>query len=889
MPKLRALWIRLFNLFGISRARQNEADFDAELASHIALHTEDGIRSGLTPAEARRQALIRLGGVEQTRQAVRERSILPWLESLLRDLAYALRTLRKHRGATAAAILSIGLGIGANVTIFSMVNRFVLRPPPMGDPTTLLALHTAHEGDRCCNSFPYPVYTDLRDQATSFSGVAAYFELIPASIAGGGEPERVFGQAVTSNFFQVTQLPMVVGRGFIQGEENAPEVVLGAALWQRRFNADKAIVGKTITISGHAFTVIGVVTPAFHSVDQILGTEFWVPLGNVRQLVTHLPSQSSREQHWLAVVGRLRPGVTRDQAAAELKTLADRIALSNPKTDKGNYFAFEQAGSVPQGDLRAVILFLTALSIVVLLVLCIACANVANLLFAQAASRQRDMAVRLALGATRFRLQRQMLIESTFLGLGGGVLGLTLSLWSTRALSSIHLPAPVPIDISFHVDWRVLAYSFALSVISGLLLGVAPAWTASRPKLANALKGEDTLARPGRPISLRNFLVVAQIAMSVVLLCVTGLFLRSLQSASTIDLGFRTQNLLIMSVDPRIHNYTPERTVAFLTQLQQRAASVPGVQSAVVTDSTPLNGGNRSDGFHIEGGPNDPGAYVMADLFMVAPGYFETLAIPRIAGVDVGSETATGPRIAIVNQAFVDRLLGGKNPIGIQVSGGGATYRIIGVSGNVKARTLGEETRPVLYRSLQQTVATDPSFLGYTLIVHTVGNPTSVEEAVRRQIHALDPSMAIFNEETMEEHIHAAYFLPRLAATLFGTFGIIGLVLAAVGLYGVMSFAVSRRTREIGIRMALGAKPGTVERLILRQGLVLTLIAVVLGWPAAWMLSKLAGTFLYGIHPHDVFTFAIVPPFLIAVALIASWIPARRAASIDPMKALRAE
>jgi predicted permease len=880
------MWMRLRGLFAGGRG---DGEFDAELESHVTMHTEDGVRAGLSPKEARRQALIRLGGAEQTRQACRERRTIPWLESLLRDLVYGLRTLARHRGATAIAVLSIGLGIGANATIFSMVNRFVLRPPPMGDPSTLLALHTTHDGDQCCNNFPLPVYSDLRDQAKSFSGVAAYFELVPASIAGGGEPERVFGQAVTSNFFDVTELPMVLGRGFIKAEESAPEVVLGAGLWQRHFGADKEIVGKTITISGHAFTVVGIVTPAFHSVDQILGTEFWVPLGNVSQLAANLPSPSSRDAHWLAVVGRLHPGVTRTQAAAELQTLADRFALNNPKTDKGNHFVFEQAGSVQPGNRRALLLFLTALSVVVLLVLSIACANVANLLFAQAASRQRDMAVRLALGATRGRLRRQMLIESLLLGLGGGLVGTALSLWFTSFLSAFHLPAPVPIDLGIRVDWRVLAFSFALSVASGVLLGLAPAWAASRPRMANALKGEDTLARPGRGISMRNFLVVAQIAMSVVLLCITGLFLRSLKSAASIDIGFRSKGLLMMSVDPRVHGYSPERTVAFLTELQHQVTALPGVISAVSTDVAPLSGGNRSDAFHALGGTNKDKPDANTDLFMVTPGYFETMGIPRIAGLDFGDETVSGPKTALVNRAFAEHVFGGANPIGQQVKGGGVTYQIIGVVANIKARTLGEVTRPVLYRSLSQSIANDPSFLGYTLVVRTEGNPAAVEEVVRRQIHALDPTMAVFNDETMEEHVRAAFFLPRLAATLFGTFGGIGLVLAIVGLYGVMSFMVSRRTREIGIRMAMGARPGTVERLILGQGMVLTLIAVALGWPAAWMLSRLAASFLYGIQPHDAFTFAVVPPILFMIALAACWIPARRAASIDPLQALRAE
>jgi len=885
MRSFRSLTQRLHGLFPSSRAEQ---DFSAELESHIALHTEDGIRAGLTPAEARRQALLRLGGAEQTRQAHRERRSLPWLESLWRDTLYGMRTLVRYRGATAIAILSIGLGIGANATIFSMVSRFVLRPAPVGDPTNLLALHTIPQGETCCNNFTLPLYEDVSEQARSFSGVAAYVELIPASIGGNGEPERVWGQAVTSNFFNVLQLPMVVGRGFNSGEASALEIVLSAGLWQRHFNNDPNIAGKTVTLSGRLFTVVGVASPAFHGVDQILNSEFWIPLGSAAQSVPKPDDQNSRNFHWLAVVARLSPGVTREQAAVELDTLAHRLAQAYPATDKGA-FVFEQAGSLPPRERGTALIFLTALSVVVLLVLSIAGANVANLLFAQAASRQRDMAVRLALGATRARLLRQMLIESTLLGFGGGALGVVLSLWSTRMLSLVHLPAPVPLNLTVQVDWRVLLYAFALSAISGLLLGLAPAWAASRPRLANALKGEDALASRSHRISLRNLLVIAQVAMSVVLLCVTGLFLRSLQSAAHIDIGFRAQNLLLMSVDPGLYGYTPERTVTFLTELRERVAALPGVQSAVVADTAPLNGGHRSDGFEAAGDSANKRSNESTELYMVTPGYFETIGTPRVAGSDFGAEHTTGPKVAIVNQKFVETIFPDRNPIGQRVSGGGVTYQIVGVVGNIKSRTLGEATRPVLYRSLKQTVAQEPSSLGYTLIVQTVGNPATIQEAVRRQIYGLDPAMAIYNEETIEEHVHTAYLLPRLAATLFGTFGFIGLVLAGVGLYGVMSYSVSRRTREIGIRMALGAKPGTVERLVLRQGIVLTLIAVALGWPAAWMLSRMASSFLYGIQPHDALTFAFVPPFLIGIALVACYIPARRAASIDPMQALRTE
>ena len=880
MRKLRALWMRFSSLL---RQPRGDSDFEAELASHLAMHTDDGIRAGLTSQEARRQALIRLGGAEQTRQAYRERRGLPWLETLARDLVYSLRRLVHHPGLATIAVLSIGLGIGANATIFSMVSRFVLRPAPVGDPSTLLAIQRRGE-----NALSWPLFHDLREQVKSFSGVAGYFPLVPASIGGRGEPERVFGQAVSANFFDVTELRMMRGCGFANSEENQPVVVLGAGLWHRRFHDDPAIVGKTVTLSGHMFTVVGVAPVGFHGIDQILEAEFWVPLGSADQLFPNLPKGPDRNQNWLFVSGRLRPGATRTQAAAELNALAERLARSYPNTDKDKPFVIVHTGLLPPDEQNGLLIFLTALSVVALLVLAIAGANIANLLFAQASGRQREMAVRLALGATHGRLQRQMLVESVLLGLGGGVLGVLLSLWATQALSAIQLPVPTPVDMRIGVDWRVLVFTFALSILSGLLLGVAPAWAAARPMLGSALKGEDALARPGRRWTLRNLLAVAQIAMSVILLSMTGLFLRSLETAASINIGFRPQDRLSMSIDPRLHSYTPEQTVAFLNQLRERVAALPGAVSAAWTDFPPLSIAGDAVTFHVGGpssGKNDP----LANLTRVTAGYFETMGIPRLAGRDFGGETASGAKTAIVNPAFVERVFAGENPIGRQVTGGGVTYQIIGVVANVKTTTLGEDLKPVLYRSLQQNVGADPNLLGYTLVVHIAGHPAAMKEAVRRQIHALDPSMAVFNEETMEEHVHSAFFLPRLAAMLFGVFGGMGLVLATVGLYGVMSYAVSRRTREIGIRMALGAQPGTVERLVLRQGLVLTLLAVALGWPAAWMLAKLAAGFLYGIHPHDALTFAVVPPLLAAIALVACWIPARRAASIEPMEALRTE
>src|ERR1039458_8144400 len=716
-----------------------------------------------------------------------------------------------------------------------MVSRFVLRPAPVGNPSTLMSLHTTHHGE-CCNAFSWPLFADLRAQTKSFSGVTGYYELLPASIGG---------QATTSNFFDVAQLGMTLGRGLSSGEERLPVIVLGHGLWQRRFGADPAIAGKAVTLSGRPFTVVGVAPPGFRGLDLILDCQFWVPLGNLDQLLPNTSNYQSRDYHWIAVAGRLQPGVTRPQAAAELAVIARHLGQTYPEAEKDGGFRFEPAGSLPPRDRKAVVMFLAALTVVVLLVLSIACANVANLLLAQASGRQREMAVRLALGATRGHLMRQMLTESLLLSLGGGLLGVALSLWATQALSAFRFPAPVPLGLDVSVDWRVLLYTFALSAGTGLLFGLAPAWAAARPILANALKGEDVLARPGRRWTLRNVLVVSQIAMPLVLLCATGLFLRSLQSASAMNIGFRSRGILTMSVDPRVHGYTAARTTQFLSELRQRVAALPGVASAACTDAVPLSGGHRSDGFYVEGRPNSGGPGPNVELYMASPGYFETMGIPRIAGRDFANETPTGPKVAMVDEAFVERLFKNENPIGRRVTGGGVTYTIVGIVKNIKSRTLGEELRPVLFRSLAQSIGGDPSFLGYSLLVRSAGSPAALAPAVRRAIHSLDPTLAIFNAETMEEHLRDALFLPRLAGTLFGIFGVVGLLLAAVGLYGVMSYSVSRRTREIGIRLALGAQTGEVRRLVVRQGMSLTLIAVALGMAAALAVAKFSASFLY--------------------------------------------
>jgi predicted permease len=877
-------WRRLF------RRGQSDTVLQQEIELHLAEEIAENIERGIPADEARRQAFLKFGSPRRVREELWQQNSFAVVDTFWRDMRQVLRRLERSPSVVLTVMISLGLGIAANVFIFSAVNKLLLQEPPVGHPATLLNIYSVIDHGQRTGPSSLTTFNDLHEQAKSFSGVAAYNNFLPATIAGPGEPERVWGQSATTNFFDVAELPMALGRGFQRGEDRSPVIVLTYGLWRRHFGGDPAILGKPVSLSGKIFTVIGVTMPGFRGIHRLFNIEFWVPQGEREQLAADkVSSMDPREVVLLDVVARLKPGVSRAQAQVELDAMARRFAAAYPKEDEGLGFHIEQAGRMLPSARAVFGSFLTALTVVALLVLCIASSNVANLLLARAAERHREMAVRIALGATRFHLIRPMLLESTLMALCGGVFGVALSVAGLRGLTAFHLPFATPFDLSLTMDWRVMSYAFLLSVGTGMLCGIAPALTASRPAVPNSLKGESTLHRPGRAWTLRNILVVLQISLCLVLLCTTGLFLRSLRKTAEVDPGFRTRGVLIMSMDPVHNGYTGQQTPLLLKRLGERVAEVPGINSVAWTDHVPLSFYGQSSEFHNAAREARAGHDPLADVYQVSSGYFETIGIPWIAGRDFNTVDPGAPKQAVVNEAFARTIFGAGRAVGEQVTSDKTTYEIVGLVKDAKSQTLGEAAQPILYRSLEQNIGLAAPTFGFSLLVRYEGNAPELRTTVRNEIHALNPQLAIFNEKTIEEHLSDAQILPRVSAAMFGFFGLAGLLLAAVGLYGVMSYSVSSRTAEIGIRLALGATRSGVQRLVVRQGVLLACIAMGIGLPLALAATRVVAGVLYGIAPHDWITFTTVPAFLAAVTLLACWIPARRAATVEPQTALRHE
>jgi macrolide transport system ATP-binding/permease protein len=854
-----------------------------EMELHLELKTQELMGDGMAEPDARNAARRQFGNSTARQEESRETWVARWLSDLVRDTVFAARTIRRQPGFAALAILSAALGIGACSLIFSLANFALFHPLAVSQPSRLMSITgmNVRQG-RSGGSLAYPDFEDLR-RARSFQAMTAYFPFMPASISGGGGPQRYWGTLATANYFDVVRPVFAVGHGFDAARDDrpgeAPAVVLSYPLWQVRFAGDRAIVGQSIELNRRKVTVVGVTGPGFRGTEEVFFSDFWIPFSMFEVLAEvgmGGDRMTSRGSEWLLAAGRLGEGASEQSAVAEIDVAGKRLAAAWPATNQDRGFHVERAGQINPGFRRMIVVFFAMLLGVAVLVLCTACANVANLLLARASARQKEIATRLAIGAGRGRLIRQLLTESAMLALAGGIAGYAIARLGAAAIGRSHIPLSLPVDFSVPLDYRVMIFSIVLAVLTGVIFGLAPALRATRPDLTVALKD-------GR-FGLRHLLVIAQVAICMILLICSGLFLRSLQSAGNIDTGMAHRNILMAAFDPSLNHYSPAETRRVVDSILADTAAIPGVESASLTSPAPLSIEGTRNGFTA----GDKAVPVTADIYSVSPGFFETFGIRMIQGEDFRPGIPDDD-IAIVNQALAGTAFPQQNPVGKNISYLGRTVRIVALVATAKSRTIGEDPHPCLYLPIARNLHGNDSLTGITLALRTRGNPAGYEAAVRRAIGKVDPALAVFDVRTMDAQISKALFLPRVSATLFGLAGLMGLLISTVGIYGVISFSVARQTKDIGIRVALGARHAQVLGMVLRQGLTLTAAGSAIGMAAALALSRIAAGLLYGVSPTDVLTFAAVPAALFAIAAVACLLPARRAASLDPIRALRCE
>ena len=893
---------------------ERELEIVDELSLHLDDRYEDLLGRGLTPAEAQSRVLAELNGNDLLRRELRRieqpatsepvvfgARRINMIGDLWQDLRYGLRMFSKNPGFTLIAMLMLALGIGANTAIFSLLDALVLKLLPVKEPSSLVILTNADE--RRGGTFSYPSYQDLRDRNQVFTGIIAY-HTVALNFSDGNQTERISAQHVSGNFFSLLGVNPILGRVFSEADDQTPDAhpvaIVSHGFWQRRFGSDTNLIGKTVRLNGAQYTLIGVLPPGFFGVEVGVAPEVWVPMMMQAQLAGGIDRLRMRNNFWVHVMARLKPGVNEQQAQASIDTLYRQINESASGVSPGlrrfllqQHLKLEPASKGLSSLRRQFERPLFILMGFVGLVLLIACANVANLLLAQATARQKEIAVRLALGASRARLIRQLLTESLLLSLGGGLLSLLFAIWVTNLLVSF-MPNP-QFALELHLDYRVLSFNLGLAVLTGILFGLAPTIRAARPDLVGALKNEISVLGGGsRRFELRQVLVVAQVALSLVLLIGAGLFIRTLQNLRGIDLGFRAENVLLFSLNPGLNGYSADQGSNFYTQLLERVEALPGVQSASFADM-PLMGGAWISGISIEGYQAPPGRDMSGRAKKVGPAFFGTMGIPLLRGRDFNAQDGQGStKVAIINETLAREFWGDQNPLGRRIGfdSDRPEREIIGVIRDTKYRDLKEMSAPTVFIPFAQS-SSPQSALGkseeLTLHVRTTSDLKGIIAAIQREVQTLDKNLPVYNIRTFTEIIDRSISQERLIATLTTLFGGLALLLAAIGLYGVMAYSVLRRRREIGIRVALGAQPRDVLGLVLQQGLLLVMIGVGAGLIGAFALTRILSTLLYGVSTTDVLTFTGVPLFLIVVALLACYFPARRAAKVDPIVALRNE
>jgi putative ABC transport system permease protein len=811
--------------------------------------------------------------------------------ALWQDLRYGLRMLVKNPGFTAVALLTLALGIGANTTMFSMVNGVLIRPLAFKDPNRLYTLWERNVKMGYEQNPPATAnFRDWRDRNRVFEQMAAFDSSRTFNLAGSGSPERVDGAAVSPGLFELLGVEPSLGRTFSSGEDQPGRdrvVMLSHALWQRRFNADRSVVGKSIMLDGRNCTVIGVMPPGFRfpgDTGTILNiftappAQLWVPLALTPG------AWSQRSAHYLQVIVRLKPGVTADQAQAEMNSIEQQLVKEYPREYIGSDVKMVPLHAQVVGSFRTALLVLFG---AVAFVLLIGCANLANLSLARATSRQKEVAIRSALGASRIRIVRQLVTESLVLALGGGALGVLIASWGIALLKLI-LPDNFPRTTDIHLDGPVLIFTAFASVATGLIFGLAPAFQVSRTQLTESLKeGERGTEGAGRN-RLRSVLVVTEVALALTLLMGAGLLLRSFVRLQEVDPGFQPAHLLTMEISLPDVRYPDPQKAAFFQQLLERVRALPRVQSAGAIGHLPLGGDIESYAMEVEGRPPLPNEYANPACHVVMPGYFEAMKIPLVKGRYFQErDGAQSAHVLIINEAVARNVFPKESPIGKRLRMGfnGFTGEIVGVVGDT--RTLALDMAPIeeLYTPYLQL----PSWNTMTLAVRTASAPLALSRSVRELVLEIDKDEPVSKIRTMDEVMGAAVAAPRFRTLLLGLFGLAALFLAGIGIYGVMSYSVSQRTREIGIRMALGAAQPEVIKLVLKQGLTLTLAGVGIGLLGALGLTQLLSGMLYEVRPTDPLTFAGVALLLTAIALLANYVPARRATEVDPMVALRHE
>jgi putative ABC transport system permease protein len=879
MKTLWRAWARVTGLFG--RERQDR-EMAQEFESHLQMHIDDNIRAGMSPEQARREALVKFGGMEAAKESVRETSRLLWLETAARDVRYALRGLGLNPGFATTAVLSLTLGIGASVAIYTVADNLLLRPLPYPDAKQLVMLYEMNPHHGFAHNVISPAnYFDWKAQSSSFSAIGGFFDF-HIILGDGKRTEEVDAQALSGEVLPALQVQPMRGRLFTMREDkdDAHVAVISYRLWQSWFGGDESIIGRQLQVNSRPFTVIGVLPPDFYFNTRT--SDVWVTLG-----LNPAADLRKTQGRWIWAMARLKPGVSISQARAEMAGIAKRLEIAYPEFNKGWGATVVPLRDALVGQAKTSLMVLLG---AVTLLLCVACANVANLLMARYSARRREMAVRGALGAARGRLIRQLLTESVILGLGGGIAGVVLAYFAVEGLVA-GAPRDLTRSVQITFDLRIVVFAFLLSLVTSIIFGLAPALMASHGDLNRGLH-EESRTSTGGGTRMRSWLVALEIACSVALLAGAGLLFRSLEGLQNVDPGLDANNVLNFRVSlPNQRYKEPQKKIDFFRQAADKLSQLPGVRSASATSYLPLNGVGAGTGVEILGQPPaKPGEELGATIRTVLPGYFRTMGIPLKNGRDFNAadDVESTPHRFIVSEAFVRKYLPGEEPLGKQISvemdKENPFGEIVGVVGDVSDKTLDSELPPTVYY-----IHSHLAYGEMVFVLRTENDAMALAEPARKIINGMDPELPVSQVRTMETVVRQTFASQQFSAMLLGGFSFSSLLLAAIGIYGLLAYSVTQRTREIGVRIALGAEPRTISRMVVASGARMVLIGAAAGVAAALALSGLMKSLLFGIGARDPLTFVVAPAVFVAVALIAAYVPARRASRVSPMEALRAE